>query len=71
MEVSLRLRIAPDTVRTWRRCFIEWGLDGLCDDPRPGVPRKITVPCTASPGSGVRNSSPSSTQKPRLTCRFT
>ncbi|WP_260616241.1 helix-turn-helix domain-containing protein, partial [Streptomyces sp. WAC05292] len=42
MEVSRRLRIAPDTVRTWRRRFIERGLDGLCDDPRPGVPRKIT-----------------------------
>ncbi|WP_234312474.1 helix-turn-helix domain-containing protein, partial [Streptomyces griseus] len=42
MEVSRRLRIAPDTVRTRRRRFIERGLDGLCDDPRPGVPRKIT-----------------------------
>ncbi|MEW2707893.1 IS630 family transposase [Streptomyces koyangensis] len=42
MEVSRRLRVAPDTVRTWRRRFIERGLDGLCDDPRPGVPRKIT-----------------------------
>ncbi|MEV4428173.1 helix-turn-helix domain-containing protein [Streptomyces sp. NPDC049602] len=39
-EVSRRLRIAADTVRTWRRRFIERGLDGLCDDPRPGVPRK-------------------------------
>lgn len=42
MEVSRRLRIAPDTVRTWRRRFLEHGLDGLCDEPRPGVPRKIT-----------------------------
>ncbi|MFD3917613.1 IS630 family transposase, partial [Streptomyces sp. NPDC058595] len=42
MEVSRRLRVVPDTVRTWRRRFIERGLDGLCDDPRPGVPRKIT-----------------------------
>ncbi|MFB6836184.1 helix-turn-helix domain-containing protein [Streptomyces sp. NPDC056361] len=42
MEVSRRLRIAPDTVRTWRQRFIERGLDGLCDDPRPGVPRKIS-----------------------------
>ncbi|MFJ2228070.1 IS630 family transposase [Streptomyces halstedii] len=41
-EVSRRLRIAPETVRTWRRRFIERGMDGLCDDPRPGVPRKIT-----------------------------
>ncbi|CAL9315792.1 IS630 family transposase ISMsm2 [Streptomyces sp. SudanB91_2054] len=42
MEVSRRLWITPDTVRTWRRRFLERGLDGLCDDPRPGVPRKIT-----------------------------
>ncbi|WP_445281052.1 helix-turn-helix domain-containing protein [Streptomyces sp. DSM 118148] len=42
MEVSRQLRIAPDTVRTWRLRFIERGLDGLCDDPRPGVPRKVT-----------------------------
>ncbi|MFB7053377.1 helix-turn-helix domain-containing protein [Streptomyces vinaceus] len=26
----------------WRRRFIERGLDGLCDDLRPGVPRKTT-----------------------------
>ncbi|MFJ2766153.1 helix-turn-helix domain-containing protein, partial [Streptomyces prasinus] len=42
MEVSRRLSISPDTVRTWRRRFIERGLDGLSDEPRPGVPRKIT-----------------------------
>ncbi|MEV6120200.1 helix-turn-helix domain-containing protein [Streptomyces sp. NPDC052077] len=41
-EVSRGLRGAPDTVRTWRRRFIERGPDGLCDDPRPGVPRGIT-----------------------------
>ncbi|WP_437035527.1 IS630 family transposase [Streptomyces sp. enrichment culture] len=42
MEVSRRLRVTADTVRTWRRRFLERGLDGLCDEPRPGVPRKIT-----------------------------
>lgn len=41
MEVSRR-RVAPDTVRTWRRRFPGHGLDGLCDEARPGVPRKIT-----------------------------
>lgn len=40
--MSRRLRITPDTVRTWRRRFLERGPDGLCDDRRPGVPRKIT-----------------------------
>ncbi|MFD9237041.1 helix-turn-helix domain-containing protein [[Kitasatospora] papulosa] len=42
MEVPRRLRVAPDTVRTWRRRFPGHGLDGLCDEARPGVPRKIT-----------------------------
>ncbi len=42
MEVLRRLGVSPDTVRTWRRRFIERGLDGLSDEPRPGVPRKIT-----------------------------
>ena len=42
MEVSRRLRVTPDTVRIWRRRFHERGLDGLSDEPRPGVPRKIT-----------------------------
>ncbi|MEU5613420.1 helix-turn-helix domain-containing protein [Streptomyces sparsogenes] len=42
MEVSRRLQVAPDTVRTWRRRFLDRGLDGLSDEPRPGVPRKIT-----------------------------
>ncbi|MCC5475778.1 helix-turn-helix domain-containing protein [Streptomyces barringtoniae] len=42
MEVSRRLKAAPDTVRTWRSRFLARGLDGLPDEPRPGVPRKNT-----------------------------
>ncbi|MFE5598091.1 helix-turn-helix domain-containing protein [Streptomyces coelicoflavus] len=42
MEVSRRLRVSADTVRTWRRRLLVRGTDGLCDEPRPGVPRKIT-----------------------------
>src|SRR4029078_13367730 len=30
------------TVVKWRKRFIERGLDGLPDDPRPGTPRSIT-----------------------------
>ncbi|MBM7439297.1 hypothetical protein JOC24_002719 [Streptomyces sp. HB132] len=36
------MNVAADTVRTWRRRFIERGLDGLSDEPRPGAPRKIS-----------------------------
>ncbi|MFI0907857.1 helix-turn-helix domain-containing protein, partial [Streptomyces sioyaensis] len=39
MEVSRRLGVTADMVRTWRRRFLERGLDGLSDEPRPGVPR--------------------------------
>ncbi|WP_267889592.1 MULTISPECIES: helix-turn-helix domain-containing protein [unclassified Streptomyces] len=39
-EVSRRLRITADTVRTWRRRFLERGLDGLCDDPRTRRPEE-------------------------------
>ncbi|MEW2078396.1 IS630 family transposase [Streptomyces sp. NPDC013433] len=42
MEVSRRLGASADTVRAWRRRFVERGPDGLSDEPRPGVPRKIT-----------------------------
>lgn len=42
-EVSRRLGVVPETVRTWRRLFLDRGLDGICDEPRPGVPRKITT----------------------------
>ncbi|MFD9624159.1 helix-turn-helix domain-containing protein, partial [Streptomyces virginiae] len=41
-EVSRRLGIAPETVRTWRRRSLDRVLEGMCDEPRPGVPQKIT-----------------------------
>jgi hypothetical protein len=33
----------PGNVRPWRRRFLDRGLDGLCDESRPDVPRKITI----------------------------
>jgi len=33
--------VTVQTVGKWRRRFVERGLDGLLDEPRPGVPRKI------------------------------
>ncbi|MGW0773744.1 helix-turn-helix domain-containing protein [Streptomyces sp. NPDC002835] len=45
-EVARRLRVTTGTVRTWRRRLLERRLDGLCDEPRPGVP---PPPGTAPP----------------------
>lgn len=41
-EVARDMRISPPTVGKWRRRFVADRLDGLHDEPRPGVPRKIT-----------------------------
>ena len=41
-EVAARLGVHRNTVGKWRRRFVEFRLDGLLDEPRPGQPRKIT-----------------------------
>lgn len=41
-EVATELGIVQATVGKWRRRFIERGIDGLYDEPKPGVPRTIT-----------------------------
>jgi transposase len=40
-EVAAELGVHPKTVGKWRRRFLERRLDGLSDDPRPGVPRSV------------------------------
>jgi transposase len=40
--VSARLGISRTTVTKWRARFLARRLDGLGDEPRPGVPRTIT-----------------------------
>jgi transposase len=40
--VAEELGIADQTVCKWRARFIKKGVAGLLDEPRPGVPRKIT-----------------------------
>lgn len=42
MAVSARLSINRGTVRKWRDRFLAARLDGLGDEPRPGVPRTIS-----------------------------
>jgi transposase len=41
-EVAARLGLTVQTVGKWRRRFLQRGLDGLADQPRPGAPRKVT-----------------------------
>jgi transposase len=40
--VAAELGICGATVGKWRRRFVENGLDGLVDEPRPGAPRTIS-----------------------------
>jgi transposase len=41
-EVAGRLGMNRGTVGRWRSRFIQRGVDGLLDEPRPGAPRKIS-----------------------------
>src|SRR5436853_560895 len=40
-EVATELAVNEKTVSKWRRRFVERRLEGLADEPRPGVPRTV------------------------------
>ncbi|MFI7700416.1 FCD domain-containing protein [Nonomuraea sp. NPDC049480] len=58
-EIAERLAVSPATVAKWRGRFVERGLDGLADAPRPGRPRSAErqeaerVIAAAADGSAV------------------
>ena len=40
--VAKKLRCSTGMVGKWRSRFLKSGLEGLCDEPRPGAPRQVT-----------------------------
>ena len=41
IQIASDLGVTKQTVGKWRKRFVERGVDGLLDEPRPGAPRKI------------------------------
>jgi transposase len=41
-EVARQVQVRSQTVGKWRQRFVDRGLDGLLDEPRPGTPRKVS-----------------------------
>jgi transposase len=41
-DIAARLRLSMPTVGKWRTHYVERGLDGLLDEPRPGAQRTVS-----------------------------
>src|SRR6202453_4799802 len=42
-EIAHRQGCSQPTAGKWRQRFIDFGVDGLLDEPRPGTPRKLKI----------------------------
>ena len=40
--IAIQVAATKQTVGKWRQRYLDQGLDGLLDEPRPGAPRKLT-----------------------------
>jgi hypothetical protein len=49
MNVARQLGVSQEMVHLWCDRFREHGIDGLCDLPRSGRPRKLSLAISASP----------------------
>jgi hypothetical protein len=65
--VAAKLGVTPQTVGKWRARFVSGRLDGLHDEPRPGVPR---VPISNSIDLGKLRASANSTPRSRKPAAF-
>jgi len=41
-EVARRMHVSLPTAGKWRQRFVQYRLDGLLDEPRPGTPRRLS-----------------------------
>ena len=68
--ISQRLHVTAQTVGKWRSRFLNKGLDGLLDEPRPGTPRKLSDVEVEKVLTMTLESQPRA-QVPLQTCEFT
>jgi transposase len=41
-QISEIVRTSEETVRRWLKRYLAEGVEGLCDEPHPGAPRKVS-----------------------------
>ena len=61
--VADKFGVTPKTVGKWRARFIQRGLEGVADQPRPGAPRKVTHELAARVVDKTLESSPSGAER--------